>query len=121
MKKERKSRKQIKFQETIRNGILELGATETKGIYKYSLETPLGELLITMHAEDLTYRTSTIYSVYTRFKEPERAKQKLDCNPFSGKWNFHEFMDDGEPVELAEKILQSIKEITGVNNVRTYR
>jgi hypothetical protein len=24
-----------------------------------------------------------------RFAEPERARQAVGCNPFSGKWNFH--------------------------------
>jgi hypothetical protein len=24
-----------------------------------------------------------------RFQEPERARQSVGCNPYSGKWNFH--------------------------------
>jgi hypothetical protein len=24
-----------------------------------------------------------------RFEEPERARQSVACNPYSGKWNFH--------------------------------
>jgi hypothetical protein len=36
---------------------------------------------------------SSVYSICCRFDEPDKAKQFLDCNPFSGKYNFHRFDD----------------------------
>jgi len=113
MKKERKSHKHIKFQKLIREGIIELGATQTgAGVYQYTLQTALGELLITMHDSDLVH-PSTIYSVYTRFKDVERASIRLSCNPFSGKWNFHYFVKDNDPEEIAKEILFEITHLEG--------
>lgn len=45
----------------------------------YEIETAHGLLHVTF------FRDWTA----TRFEDPKRAVDHLDCNPFSGKWNFH--------------------------------
>lgn len=47
-------------------------------------------------------------TVFGRFAEPSRAKAHVDCNPFSGKWNFHygKLIGEGEP-KLAAGIAAS--------------
>ncbi len=34
-------------------------------------------------------RSVFVGTVYTHFAKPEKAKVIVDCNPYSGKWNFH--------------------------------
>jgi hypothetical protein len=51
----------------------------------FSKETPVGLLTGSLWSQS----GSEIYSVFFRFDDPERAKEKFGCNPFTGKHNFH--------------------------------
>jgi len=54
----------------------------------YVLNTSAGTLNIIFESlEDM--RKSSLYTVYTRFEEPDKAIKHYDCNPYSGKYNFH--------------------------------
>ena len=59
--------------------------TEEKSSYKYKVQSKLyGELIATLHAESSA--ESEVYSVYTRFENPEEAAKIIpNVNPFSGK------------------------------------
>jgi hypothetical protein len=50
--------------------------------------TKAGKLEINVDKEN-----KHIYSVFSRFENPELAKEKFDCNPFSGKYNFYSSND----------------------------
>lgn len=62
---------------------------ESQTSYKcYKLNTKAGELKVII--EDLDSATeSSIYTVFTRFENPKEARELCECNPFSGKYNFH--------------------------------
>lgn len=64
---------------------VELGAMPLPDHYTpaWQLVTPLGPLTI----------TPLDNWIACRFDKPEIAKRYVDCNPYSGKWNFHEWED----------------------------
>ena len=47
--------------------------------YNFEISTTSGPIL----------PLSTLYSVFTRFEEPEKATEKFGCSFYSGKHNFH--------------------------------
>ena len=59
----------------------ELNATKKDELYTWSIQTKAGELGLTCWGDWIA----------TKFEKPSVAKHMLglDCNPFSGKWNFH--------------------------------
>jgi hypothetical protein len=58
-------------------------------LYKWTIESPVGDLYITLHDSDL--KGSTLYSIYTLFEDPQAASKYFDCNSYSGKCNIHTF------------------------------
>jgi hypothetical protein len=48
---------------------------------------------------DNHYSAGEVGTVFSRFDNPQAALQLVDCNRFSGKWNFHYFT--GWTVETA--------------------
>lgn len=70
--------------------------TETSTTYKVLGTKFGGELSISIHHD-----TSSMYSIFMRFEDPTTAKQVVDCNPFSGKWNIHT-MDEQEALDEFE-------------------
>jgi len=108
--------KQRKFYKAFVKGVKELGVTDCDyASYKYALETPLGKLYISIQeGED-----SSVYSVCTKFAEVEKAKGRLeDLNPYSGKHNFHQFVKDSEPKAYAKYILNELKNILVMEEIR---
>ena len=73
--------------------LLDLGAEQSGD--GFILQTKAGKL--TLHPSK--NETIGLGTVFTRFDDPQAARQLVDCNPFSGKWNFHYF--DGWTVETA--------------------
>lgn len=99
-----------KFNKTIQKIVEKLGAKDgSSNLYKWSLNTIYGELLITVHEPRKRQKS---FSVFCRFDEPERSKNHTDCNPYSGKWNFH-YSKMNECIELFEFHL---KKVTTSNN-----
>ena len=61
-------------------------------VWEFTLPTIAGELSLTLHKTDP-------HSVFMRFEDVDRAKEKLHAgvpgvlNGYSGKWNFHHYPD----------------------------
>ena len=78
--------------------LLDLGAKQDGGeTYRFTIQTKAGRLRLHPDAN----QTEGPGTVYTCFDDPQAARQFVDCNRFSGKWNFHYF--DGWTVETAIK------------------
>lgn len=76
--------------------LLDLGAKQDGGeTYRFTLETKAGRLRL---HPDANQREGP-GTVFTCFDEPALARDFVDCNRFSGKWNFHYF--DNWTVEAA--------------------
>ena len=86
--------------------LLNLGAKP--GDFDFLLQTKAGPLRIhpsENHAEGLG-------TVFTRFDDPQSARQLVACNPHSGKWNFHFF--SGWSVESAlQEIAFQLSKVLG--------
>ena len=69
--------------------LIDLGATqdETGGFIRFTLQTKAG-LLWLLVTENTTKGPGT---VFTRFDDPKAARELVDCNPYSGKWNRGDF------------------------------
>ena len=98
-------------------GMLALGATHSsdKGMNwdVYSLNTKVGVLRVTIinYGYPRSCRCkNSVLTVFTKFDNPELAKTKVDCNPFTGKWNFHVFAKDWTSGKaFAEYVLDRIR------------
>ena len=55
--------------------------------YRWMLATPYGPL--SLHVD--TEYSSGPGTVFCRFAIPGAARDHVDCNPYSGKWNHHYF------------------------------
>jgi hypothetical protein len=88
-----RKRERQRFVKEAKALLLSLGA-DPKGD-DFVLQTKAGTL--TLHATE--NRLDGVGTVFTRFDDPKAARQFVDCNPFSGKWNHHYF--DGWTVESA--------------------
>ena len=77
--------------------LLDLGAQQDGGetLYRFTLQTKAGRLRLHPDAD----QHEGPGTVYTCFDDVEAARQFVDCNRFSGKWNHHYF--DGWTVETA--------------------
>jgi hypothetical protein len=91
----RKSERQ-RFVKKATQLLLDLGAKQDGGeVYPFTLQTKAGRLLLHPDADQL----DGLGTVFTCFDDPQAARQLVDCNRFSGKWNHHYF--DGWTVETA--------------------
>lgn len=94
----------------------EIGATPgevEQGIlnvpYDWTLQTVAGPLSLKSSGD----------TIFTRFKNPTEAKRFVDCNPYSGKWNFHAFWgqkskseaEQFPPWELLESLKHGLKRV----------
>jgi len=77
---------------------------DPENFYKWSIETIYGSLKITIHEPE---KRQKLFSIFCRFDEPEKARAHTDCNPNSGKWNFH-ITDWKECIEIFESNLKKI-------------
>lgn len=78
----------------------EIGATPgevCKGLfmtpYDWTIQTKGGPLVAKSYGEE----------IFTGFEYPQLARQLVDCNPHSGKWNFHAFWS-----QMAKKDAEAI-------------
>ena len=105
--------RQQRFYSTMQKGLGEMnvsGNDNLKSIYPQKLETKYGPLLIHVE-ENENSRTATTYACYARFMDVEKARDHVDCNPYSGKWNFHFSVKNTEPEDAAGVALERIKKI----------
>jgi hypothetical protein len=83
----RKTERQ-RFIRTVTELLLSLGAKQDDGeAYRFTIQTKAG--VLRLHPDE--NHTSGPGTVFTRFDNPQAARQLVDCNRFSGKWNFHYF------------------------------
>jgi hypothetical protein len=77
-----------RFVRKITRLLLSLGAKQDgDDNYRFTLETKAGRLRL---HPDVDQREGP-GTVFGRFDNPEAARQLVDCNRFSGKWNHHYF------------------------------
>jgi hypothetical protein len=65
----------------------------------------VGELNIRVN-EDSQY----CFTVFCRFEDVERAKQKFNCNPYSGKYNLHQSTEGLTVDEAVEYVVIHLKD-----------
>jgi hypothetical protein len=76
--------------------LLSLGAKQDGGeAYRFTLQTKAGGLRLHPDPDQL----DGLGTVFTCFDDPQAARQLVDCNRFSGKWNHHYF--DGWDTDTA--------------------
>jgi len=81
---------QEKFVNELSNHLIKMGAVKQPtnelsfANNEFKLETSAGTLTITIY-----HHQKFLFSAYGRFDDVARAKNKFNCNPFSGKYNFH--------------------------------
>lgn len=99
------------FVNGLTNGLLTIGAKiiESKNdcMKEFELDTVVGKLNISIPVEQ-----STVFSVFSRFENVERAKEKFDCNPHSGKYNVYIGIVPEMTAEIAVNIVLSIFKCT---------
>jgi len=92
------------------NALIEsLGAEPVDEWYPWRLKTKVGMLSLLVEAHE-THHLGGPGTVFTRFDSPPDAKQVVNCNPHSGKWNHHYYQSWTGPNALAnlEQLLRSI-------------
>lgn len=83
-------KKQKAFVTAVTKGLVEMGAviqptrTEMLNNTHFKLGTVAGVLDITLY-----HSQKFLYTVYSRFERVDLAKDKFNCNPYSGKYNIH--------------------------------
>jgi hypothetical protein len=84
----------------------------------FLLKTKAGDLAITLAStDDFNGRSKrAVISLFGQFIDPTRAKQLVDCNPFSGKWNWHWFGDDNTVEYFVNKVMWDINKILKEND-----
>lgn len=76
------------FVEGVCQKLLEIGAKKikdgTSSFRSFELQTIVGDLLINVPIDN-----SFCFTIFSRFVDVDLAKQKFDCNAYSGKYNVH--------------------------------
>jgi hypothetical protein len=65
--------------------LLDLGAEP--GDFDFTLQTKAG--LLKLHPTE--NQADGLGTVFSRFEDPKAARELVDCNRYSGKWNHHFF------------------------------
>ena len=92
------AKQQNEFVAGVTKGLIEMGAVKqpnnpnTFASTEFKLETIAGTLLITLY-----HSQRFLFSVYSRFEDPTKSKDKFNCNPHSGKYNFDRSKDKSLP------------------------
>lgn len=60
------------------------------GSYKFKVDTKVGPYMFGLH-HDRDEKRVKVYSIFGRFDNADKAKEVYNCNPYSGKHNFHYF------------------------------
>lgn len=90
----------IKIEKAGRAALLEAGAVETPLCWhEYTKDSRAGTVELSIRRT--TFRRGWTVGVFAAFDDPKQAKAVgIDCNPFTGKYNFHgiESVDEMEQV-----------------------
>lgn len=96
-------KQQDKFVAGVTEGLLEMGAIKqphnpnTFASTSFKLKTMAGNLNITLY-----HSQTFLFTVYSIFDEPEKAREMFDCNPHTGKFNFHRSSKNGDINDVIE-------------------
>ncbi len=107
--------KQQRFYKEMQKGLQELNVSGNDNLhssYPQSLQTKYGKLLIVVTGNDPKDSRSKVFTCCCRFDDVDTAKEHTNCNPYSGKWNFHSFVKPHSPEDVAQSFVASIKRIT---------
>ena len=63
---------------------------------EFTVNTTVGEMGILLPKQH-----NHIYTVFCRFSNVDKAKAKFVCNPYSGKYNFHQSGDIKDIISMA--------------------
>jgi len=114
-KVEGEMRKNDVFIKELRAGMAEIGANPAGDDFlgwHYDVETAAGKLSVTVPRDAWGSKSGKVYSVFSRFDDPERASALgLGNNPYSGKWNFHGFSRGLDPKLIAGAVVSRIKAV----------
>jgi hypothetical protein len=86
---------------------------DRSGQQQYTVDTVAGPYLC--HANEPVPGSRLLFlTVFGRFADPEKARRHVDCNPYSGKWNFHpgDRETEQEARETASDIVRRILNLT---------
>lgn len=73
----------------------------------FEIDTMVGKLEINVDTDNLH-----CYTMFTRFEDVNKAKEKFSCNPFSGKYNTHIGNTEGLTPDKAVEICVAVIEGT---------
>ncbi len=96
-----------KFVSEVSKGLLAIGAVKLEdakfsSVKRFSLETKFGALSIGVETENVHG-----FTVFSCFEDVERAKDKVDCNSNTGKYNTHTSVI---PVDVAVELCVNVFE-----------
>ncbi len=83
--------KASKFNKVITKFVKEMNGTlkSTVPMDEYMVSTSVGPMMVSIPNEQ-----NYTYTIFCRFMDVAKAKMKFDCNPYSGKYNFHHSRGD---------------------------
>ena len=100
--------KSEKFKSIIEKWLAD-NAIKTDNHYPWILNTDYGPLHISI---DQPEKRAKILAVYSRFDDPKQASDFVNCNPYSGKWNFHYFSSAGTAKQLASEVINQLIDVS---------
>jgi len=110
--------KQQKFYTEMQKGLQEINVSGNDifpSMYPQSLDTKYGKLLIHVEGDKKDDVKSSVFTCYCRFDDVDIAMEHTNCNPYTGKWNFHDFVKGTRtPEEVAQSFIRAIKNV--INN-----
>ena len=102
-----------KANELIVKGLKELNANPIKNgeQTRWYIRTIYGMLSVCLSESNFCRGKNGVMSCFSRFEQPELAKDHLDCNPYSGKWNWCRWAKDFTNESFADMVINDIKKI----------
>ena len=114
-----KTQEQTELMQSIRTMLSEFCETLENNYHEMSVLTNYGRLGINLHADTIRRGKTPTFTIFTRFDQPTLARAAgIDCNPHSGKWNWH-FLDRQAAIFVVAEIQsmalvsQQVAKLTG--------
>lgn len=77
----------------------------------FKIFTKAGSLQVSLSGDRPCRAKYSTISVYSRFENPDAASKLVNCNPYSGKWNWVSFACTYSAKDFVATIIQQIKSI----------
>lgn len=108
-------KKTEKLNKLVEKGLMEMGASKiedsTHPGAHFVLITKVGALQLFPGMVYKDMKREKTLGYYSRFDNQDEAKKLVDCNPYSGKWNWCIFASDMSVEDFAAKILSDVKKV----------